>query len=81
MACLAAWFGGKEEKDPSVGIWSARLRGGKWSTPVEVANGVQAGRDAPAMLESGAMASGRGEGEVVLFYKVGPTAVGLVGRW
>ena len=37
---LAAWFGGTAEKNPDVGIWLARQDGGKWSTPVEVANGV-----------------------------------------
>ena len=31
---LAAWFGGKEEKDNSVEIWMARNHRGKWSRPV-----------------------------------------------
>src|SRR5207244_36022 len=38
---VAAWFGGKREKDPSVGIWSSRQIDGKWTEPVEVANGEQ----------------------------------------
>lgn len=67
---VAAWFGGTREKNPDVGIWVARHVDGKWTVPVEVANGVQADgtrhpcwnpvlfqpKDAPLML----------------FYKVGP---------
>ncbi|MHC4879182.1 MAG: sialidase family protein [Planctomycetota bacterium] len=37
---IAAWFGGTHEKNPDVGIWVSRWTDGKWSTPVEVANGV-----------------------------------------
>src|ERR1700756_3540092 len=38
---IAAWFGGTRERNPDVGIWLSRLEGGKWTPPVEVANGVQ----------------------------------------
>jgi predicted neuraminidase len=39
---VAAWFGGLEEGDESVGIWvSIRDKSGTWSPPVEVANGIQ----------------------------------------
>src|SRR4030066_1214610 len=38
---LAAWFGGTAERNPDVGIWVSRHEGGRWTTPVEVANGVQ----------------------------------------
>src|SRR5215468_9988362 len=38
---VAAWFGGTKEKHPDVGIWLSRLENGKWTTPAEVANGVQ----------------------------------------
>src|SRR5690349_11887209 len=38
---IAAWFGGTQEKAPDVGIWLSRLEDGKWTDPVEVANGVQ----------------------------------------
>ena len=37
---VAAWFGGTHEKHPDVGIWVARRIDGKWTEPVEVANGV-----------------------------------------
>src|SRR3954467_3413459 len=38
---VAAWFGGTKERDPDVGIWTSRHDATQWSTPVEVANGVQ----------------------------------------
>src|SRR5437867_2660719 len=38
---VAAWFGGKHEKNPDVGIWAARRDTKGWTAPVEVANGVQ----------------------------------------
>jgi predicted neuraminidase len=34
---LASWFGGTAEGKPDVAIWSARLHGGSWSAPVELA--------------------------------------------
>lgn len=39
---IAAWFGGSREGKKDVGIWVAETdSSGKWSTPVEVANGIQ----------------------------------------
>lgn len=39
---MAAWFAGSYEKHPDVGIWVAeQTADGAWTTPVEVANGVQ----------------------------------------
>ncbi len=38
---VAAWFGGTRERAPDVGIWLSRRVAGRWSPPVEVANGVQ----------------------------------------
>lgn len=73
---VAAWFGGTEEQHPDVGIWLSRKVDGKWSAPVEVANGVQ--QDAsdakparyptwnPVLFQPKA-------GPLLLFYKVGPS--------
>ena len=36
---VAAWFGGKHENNPDVGIWVSRHDGKKWSKPVEVVDG------------------------------------------
>jgi len=38
---VAAWFGGQYERHPEVGIWVSRQVNGRWSPPVEVANGKQ----------------------------------------
>ena len=68
---VAAWFGGTREQNPDVGIWSARLEGGKWTAPVEVANGIQDDRKRypcwnPVLFQPAS-------GPLLLFYKVGPS--------
>jgi len=72
----AAWFGGTAEKNPDVGIWfSTALHGGDWSTPVEVANGVQEkGRRQPCWNP---VLFRPKNGPLLLFYKVGPST----SRW
>ncbi len=67
---VAAWFGGTGEKNPDVGIWVARHENGKWTAPVEVANGVQNPTQRfacwnPVLFQPGS-------GPLQLFYKVGP---------
>jgi len=67
---VAAWFGGKQERDPSVGIWVSRQQSGRWSAPVEVANGVQAsGTRLPTWNPVLFLTS---SGQLMLFYKAGP---------
>ena len=36
-ALIAAWFGGKEEKNPDVGIWMSRFVDGAWTAPESAA--------------------------------------------
>lgn len=68
---VAAWFGGTAEKNPDVGIWLARHEGGKWTTPVEVANGVQMdGKRHPCWNP---VLFQPKTGPLLLFYKVGPS--------
>lgn len=67
---VAAWFGGKRERDPGVGIWVSREHAGRWSVPVEVANGVQA--DGSRLPAWNPVLFRTGQGQVMLFYKVGP---------
>jgi len=68
---VASWFGGTEEKSPDVGIWVSRLSGDSWSTPVEVANGIQHETLRwPCWNPVLHQAAG---GPLVLFYKVGPS--------
>ncbi|MFN0111357.1 MAG: exo-alpha-sialidase [Blastocatellia bacterium] len=68
---IAAWFGGTKEKNPDVGIWVSRLESGKWTTPVEVANGVESPTKRyptwnPVLHQFKS-------GPLALFYKVGPS--------
>lgn len=68
---VTAWFGGTKEKHPDVGIWVSRLEQGKWTTPVEVANGVESASKRyptwnPVLHQPKT-------GPLLLFYKVGPS--------
>ncbi len=68
---VAAWFGGTHERHPDVGIWVSLHRDGKWTTPVEVANGVESPTKRhptwnPVLFQPKA-------GPLLLFYKVGPS--------
>lgn len=66
----AAWFGGTHEKHPDVGIWFSFFRNGSWTTPVEVANGVQdTGKRFPTWNPVLFQMPGK---ELILFYKEGP---------
>jgi predicted neuraminidase len=69
---LAAFFGGTKERDPDVCIYLCRRVGdGKWSEPVNVADGVQDdGRREPTW--NPVLFQPRG-GPIMLFYKVGPS--------
>lgn len=73
---VAAWFGGTEEKSPDVGIWLSRLEGGKWTEPVEAANGIQEpAKDGTAVRYptwNPVLFQPR-QGPLLLFYKVGPS--------
>ncbi|WP_010582750.1 sialidase family protein [Schlesneria paludicola] len=67
---VAAWFGGTKESDPDVGIWLSRHVAGAWTSPVEVANGVQSPTKRepcwnPVLFQPQT-------GPLMLFYKVGP---------
>jgi predicted neuraminidase len=72
---VVAWFGGTHEKNVDVGIWLSRQVDNKWTSPVEVANGVQDRKSNdrvhrypcwnPVLFQPN-------EGPLMLFYKVGP---------
>jgi len=72
---VAAWFGGTHEKHSDVGIWVSRQIDGRWSAPIEVANGVQYHKADgtvhrhpcwnPVLFQPRT-------GPLMLFYKVGP---------
>lgn len=67
---VAAWFGGTKEKHRDVGIWVSRHVDGKWTAPVEVANGTEKQKqDFPCWNPVLFMPK---SGPLMLFYKVGP---------
>lgn len=68
---VAAWFGGTAERNPDVCIYVSRHENGKWTAPVEVANGVGFGEKRlptwnPVLFQPRS-------GPLLLFYKVGPS--------
>ncbi|WP_343669690.1 family 78 glycoside hydrolase catalytic domain [Chitinophaga sp.] len=72
---VAAWFGGTKERNPDVGIWISRQVAGKWTAPVEVANGIQ--NDTLRYACWNPVLFQVPGGDLLLFYKVGPN----VGGW
>ncbi len=65
----AAWFGGTREGHTDVGIWLSRKLDGKWTEPVEVANGIEPDGQRyscfnPVLFQPS-------DGPLMLFYKVG----------
>ena len=67
---VAAWYGGTKEKHPDVGIWVSRLEQGRWTTPVEVANGIES--PAKRYPTWNPVLHQPKSGPLLLFYKVGP---------
>lgn len=68
---VAAWFGGTAERNPDVGIWVSRRGGSRWTTPVEVADGVQS-QELRYPTWNPVLFQPR-TGPLQLFYKVGPS--------
>jgi predicted neuraminidase len=69
---LAAWFGGQDEGEPDVAIWTARRKDGRWSAPVLVADGVQPDGQRRYPCWNPVLYQPR-RGPLLLFYKVGPS--------
>lgn len=68
---VAAWFGGTREKHPDVGIWLSRQEKVGWTSPTEVATGVQPdGKRLPCWNPVLFQVP---KGDLLLFYKVGPS--------
>ena len=66
---ITAWFGGTEERNPDVCIYTSSNIGGQWSKPVMVADGVEDGKRYPCWNP---VLFTKDNGEIVLYYKVGP---------
>ncbi|WP_080056361.1 sialidase family protein [Spirosoma aerolatum] len=68
---IASWFGGTYERHPDVGIWVSQHTKTGWAPPVEVATGVQPdGKRLPCWNP---VLFQIPKGELLLFYKVGPS--------
>ena len=69
---VAAWFGGTHEKNKDVGIWTSYHDGNRWSSPRQVATGVQHdGLRYPCW--NPVLFQPPGDAPTVLFFKVGPS--------
>jgi len=67
---VAAWFGGKKERAPDVGIWLARHDGSRWSAPERVAMGrMPDGTPCPCWNP---VLFQPHDGPLMLFFKAGP---------
>jgi alpha-L-rhamnosidase len=76
---VAAWFGGTDEGEKDVGIWVSSHQGGRWTPPVEAANGVQHSTLRwPCWNPVLAQQPG---GALHLFYKCGPSPSRWWGMW
>jgi alpha-L-fucosidase len=67
---MAAWFGGTHEGHPDVAIWGSVYAKGKWSEPVQLADGAIDGLQRvpcwnPVLVK-------HANGRLMLFYKMGP---------
>lgn len=73
---VAAWFGGTREKHPDVGIWLSHFEDGKWTTPAEVANGIQYYKADGSVVRHptwNPVLFQPQSGPLMLFYKAGPS--------
>ena len=66
---LASWFGGSDEGEPDVAIYTARMTDGKWSAPVEVARHENTPTWNPVLFRT--QDADTGDDTVWLFYKFG----------
>jgi len=68
---LAAWFGGTYERHPDVCIYTSENMGGNWSAPKPVADGII--NDTLRYPCWNPVLFKRNNGDIVLYYKVGPS--------
>jgi predicted neuraminidase len=72
---LAAWFGGKSEKDNSVEIWLSRKpKGGTWSAPEQMTKFPEVPTWNPVLFRDAG-------GRVWLFFKIGPNEREWIGAY
>jgi predicted neuraminidase len=75
-ALVAAWFGGSGEGRPDVGIWISRFEAGRWTAPIEAADGLTPAPGGGEAIRhpcwNPVLYQPEG-GALILFYKVGPS--------
>jgi len=68
---VAAFFGGTAERNPDVCIYICRMVNGKWTAPMEAANGIQ--NDTLRLPTWNPVLFQIPGGDLLLFYKIGPS--------
>jgi alpha-L-rhamnosidase len=74
---VAAWFGGTKEGNKDVCIWTSHLVNDKWTEPVKVADGAM--NDSTRYACYNPVLYQVPNGELLLFYKIGPNVAGWTG--
>jgi alpha-L-rhamnosidase len=74
---IAAWFGGTKEGNKDVCIWTSRLVNDKWTAPEKVADGIL--NDSTRYACYNPVLFYADNGELLLFYKIGPNVAGWTG--
>jgi predicted neuraminidase len=74
---IAAWFGGTKEGNKDVCIWTSHLVNDKWTAPMKVADGVM--NDTLRYPCYNPVLYYAANGELLLFYKIGPNVAGWTG--
>ncbi|MBL7737976.1 MAG: family 78 glycoside hydrolase catalytic domain [Chitinophagaceae bacterium] len=74
---VAAWFGGTKEGNKDVCIWTSHLVNNKWTEPAKVADGVL--NDSTRYACYNPVLFYAPNGELLLFYKIGPNVAGWTG--
>ncbi len=75
---IASWFGGTKERNPDVCIWVSRLINNRWTEPQNVANGII--NDTLRYACWNPVLYQIPNGELQLYYKVGPNVGGWKGK-
>lgn len=74
---IVAWFGGMKERYKDVCIYTSRQVNGKWTEPEKVADGIV--NDTLRYACWNPVLYRHPEGQLVLFYKIGPNVAGWTG--
>lgn len=74
---IASWFGGTKEGNKDVCIWTSHYRNGEWTEPAKVADGVL--NDSTRYACYNPVLYYAPNGELLLFYKIGPNVAGWTG--